>query len=359
MAYPRPAYDPAKTVKRKMMFGPGELEVPILDQPITPLENFKRAYTRTGPMWVPNSLTDFDTHMCQSLTTTSQIGADFGSREERSFKDWFGVEWVFVPIAGGPMLKPGTQFMDDITRWETDVKFPVLSDYNWEEYAADFMKNRYDPTRVLHINIGQGCTERLVALLGGYTDAMIAMAEEPEAVRAFLDKFADFTIEFFDLLYSLYPINMITYHDDWGTERDTFFSEAMMEEMVLEPTKRIVQHIKSKGVAFELHSCGCVGRFLPYMVDMGIDFLQLQRRANDIPALKAKYGDKIGFNTGLEGFERGTEVSREVLMNAIRNTVDIYGPNGGFYTSVTARDPELMWDAVQELYWYSREFYEK
>jgi hypothetical protein len=35
-------------------------------------------------------------------------------------------------------------------------------------------------------------------------------------------------------------------HDDWGHERDTFFSEKMMEELVYEPTKRIVQHVNPR-----------------------------------------------------------------------------------------------------------------
>jgi hypothetical protein len=59
--------------------------------------------------------------------------------------------------------------------------------------------------------------------MGGYTDAMLAMAVEPEAVKAYFDRYADFMIELTDILCALYPADMITYHDDWGTERDTFF----------------------------------------------------------------------------------------------------------------------------------------
>jgi uroporphyrinogen-III decarboxylase len=134
---------------------------------------------------------------------------------------------------------------------------------------------------------------------------MLALAVEPDAVRALLDRFADFEIELFDLLYALYPFNMVTYHDDWGTERDTFFSEKMMEEIVFAPTKRIIDNIRSKGVFFELHSCGNIKSVLPYMVELKADFLQIQRRAVNIPELKQMYGDKIGFNSGIEGLVPG------------------------------------------------------
>jgi uroporphyrinogen-III decarboxylase len=212
------------------------------------------------------------------------------------------------------------------------------------------MKNEHDPAKVLHVNIGPSCTERLVALLGGYTEGMSSLLIEPEAVKDFLDYFADFTMKFIDLVCGRYPVNLMTFHDDWGTERDTFFSEQVMEEIVYEPTKRIIDHIKSRGAAFELHSCGNIMRFVPYMIDMGIDFIQIQRRAVDIPALKIKYGDRIGIDAHIEGlvyFEQNPPI--EEYLQRIRKTVDLYAKKGGFITAITGDDPQYLWDAVFEL----------
>lgn len=184
------------------------------------------------------------------------------------------------------------------------------------------------------------------------------MSVEPEAVKDFINRFVDFTIEYFDFICSLYPVNMITYHDDWGTERATFFSPKMYEELIFEPTKRLFDHIKSKNVLIELHSCGNITNFIPYMIDMKVDFLQIQRRAVDIPAMKLKYGDKIGFNVMTEDAIPGISYPKQELMQKIRNTVDIYGKNGGVYVNVFEFNPELLWDAACELFAYSREFYD-
>jgi hypothetical protein len=166
------------------------------------------------------------------------------------YKAEFGCQWKYVVSAGGAMLDPdGEIVLEDVTRWEKDVKFPEL-----RLADSDFMDTRYDPSKVLHVNLFQGLTERLVALTGGYAEAMLAMAEEPEACLDFFNAFADWEISLIDRISEKYPVNMFTYHGRLGTERDTFFSERMMEEMVLEPTKRIVQHAKSKNAAFELHS---------------------------------------------------------------------------------------------------------
>ena len=354
MNYPRPPYQSEGIPLEEFSspFSGAKVSVPKLTYPISIRENFKRAYTRNHPLWVPNSMTDMVTTMAANLTGAGE--ADWTATEAYDWQDWFGVQWTFVPVAGGPMLKPGTQYLDDITQWKTRVKWPNLDDYDIRGLCEKFMKERYDPEKILHVNIGQGCTERLVAILGGYTDAMIALAEEPEAVIEFLEAFVDFTIRFFDTLYQYLPIDMITYHDDWGTERDTFFSEKMMEEIVYPPTKRLFDHIKEKGVCIELHSCGKIERFLPYMIDLGADFLQIQARANNMKLLKEKYGDRIGFNVNImpESQEEGA------VIKAVRETVDTFGKGGGLYSSVMGKDPRLVWDGIMELYYYSREYYE-
>jgi hypothetical protein len=338
-----------------------EVDVPIIDMPITPLENFKRMAKRDHPIWMPNALTDMQLLMLQEIADGKQIGPDFNKRptEDYQFYDWFGVCWTWVCSAGGAVTTPGVNLLDDITDWESVVKFPVLSEWDWKTRADDFMKNRYDPNKVLHIDLGPGCVQRLISILGGYSEGMLAFAEEPDAVKAFFNRFADFMIELVDLLFKYYPIDMLTIHDDWGTERDTFFSPKMMEDLVFEPTKRIISHIKAKGAIYMQHTCGNVSRFIPYMIDMGTDLLQIQRRAVNIPAMKEKYGDRIGFNVGIEGIEMGKPASKEEMIQKIRSTVDIYGRGGGAYVNLFDMNPERLWDYLYELFCYSREYYEK
>ena len=343
----------------------GEMfEAPVFDTPITPKENFKLAAKRSSPLWVPNALTDIQGLLTQSVAGHNvrgmQIHNDMLRRatEDYLFYDWFGASWTWVCSAGGAMLTPGTIVLEDITNWEKELKWPDLSEWGFEEKAAQYMRETYDPNKVMQYDLGRGCTERLVSIMGGYTEAMLALAVEPEAVSGFFDRYIDFMISVFDKMNSLYPLDMVTLHDDWGTERDTFFSEKMMEDLVFAPTKRFVDHVKSKGVIFELHSCGNITRFVPYMIQLGADFLQIQRRAVDIPMLKKQYGDKIGFNGTIEGIAPGESCTESEITAAVRRTVDTYAAGGGFYTGIPFREPRDIWTAVSELYAYSREYYD-
>ena len=360
--YERPKFqDPSvKMIEQKMMFSNRQMTVPQPDFPISSVENFRRMYKRENPVWVPNGVVEFNDMMPPDLTN-DRIDADWSSPVREEYRDMWDVEWVFVPEAGGPIVKPGTHYLEDITQWEKIVKFPDLNKLDFRARAKQNMEGIYADKmdRIFHIDVGLGASERFVALMGGYSEAMLAMAEEPEAVRDFYFAHTEFEMKFVDLMCELYPMNMFTYHDDWGNERNTFFSERMMEEIVFDATKKLFDHMKTKDVAIMLHSCGKIERFLPYMVDLGVDFIQIQTRCNDFAMIKEKFGDKLGINMGIEGLDFTKPVDRDGLIAAIRGTVDKYAKGGGLYMSMMGVPDALMWDGIMELFYYSREFYEK
>jgi len=363
----RPAFNepgfPTQTIRTN--FGDVELTLPKFDTPITPKENFIRAAKRDNPLWVPNHYTDHQLLYINEFGTDKlgkrQLGPDFKlqSQVDYDFIDPFGNSWTWVASAGGAMLTPGTKMCDDICDWEKAVKWPDFEEWTIRETAEAFMREKYDPAKVMHLNLHQGLTEQLVAMLGGYGEGMTAMAEEPEACLEFFNSCADFIIRFFDYMKSLYPVDFITYHDDWGTERAAFFSSKMFENLIQEPTQRIIDHIKGAGCIFELHTCGNVEQFIPYACDMGVDFLQIQRRAVNIPKMKELYGDRIGFNPMIENYDIGTNYSEKEIVEKVRKTVDLYAKGGGCYPWIFETNPELAWILSSELYCYSSEYYAK
>ncbi len=329
------------------------INAPVFDYPITPRENFQRAVKRENPMWVPTAVNDFNYTMGGVLTGLPDLRFDFPDRCD--WTDLFGCVWEWVPSAGGSMEKPNhPPVVDDITEWEKQVVWPDLSEDRIKASCEKYMSQPYyHPEKMNYYDIGMGCTERLVAILGGYTEAMLALAIEPEACREFMTELSRFHCEMFDKIAKYLPTDMIMYHDDWGTERDTFFSEKMMDEIVYAPNEIFFKHVKGKGVPIVFHSCGCIKRFLPYMVSLGADFLQLQARANQLKEYKEEYGDKLGFDLPLIG------ASSEEIVQYVKQGIDDLGKNGGLFSTVFGGDEKILWDGMQEMYCYSREYYEK
>ena len=367
MKYQRPAFMESgfPTFSSRSQVGNLPITMPKFDTPITPKENFLRAARRDKPLWVPNLLTDVQNFEKFDLGTHKpgkfQGGPNhrLASKEDYPYLDAFGNSWTWVASAGGAMLTPGTKILDDITEWEKVIKWPLFDEWTYIEDAEKFMAQQYDPEKALHVNIYQGLTEMLVAFLGGYGAGLLAMAEEPEAVAEFFDFFADDMIKFYDYMKKLYPIDIVTYHDDWGTQRATFFSPKMLEELIYEPTKKIVDHVKADGVLFQLHTCGKVDSFVPYMCQLGIDCIQIQGTAVDIPKVKELYGEKIGITMPFEGYVPGTSYTEEQVAKIVRESVDLYAKGGGYYPWIFESDPRALWTICAELYCHSREFYDK
>lgn len=328
------------------------VRVPVLDYPISPRENFQRVLKRENPLWVPTAVTDFNYVNAGDLTGLSDLRFDFTERCD--WADMFGCVWEWVPSAGGSMLKPNhAPVLQDITNWEKEIVWPVLDEELIKKSCGEVMeKSHYHPEKMNYYDLGQGCTERLVAVLGGYGEAMIALAEEPEACRDFMTEVSKFLCEMFDKIAKYFPTDMIMYHDDWGTERDTFFSEKMMDEIVYGPNKIVFDHIKNSDAAMVFHTCGCVTRFMPYIADLGPDFIQIQSRCNDLNEYKEKYGDILGIDVPLFGDPIFTK-------EFIHYIVDNYAKGGGLFSTVFGGAEEPLREILTELHSYSMEYYAK
>lgn len=329
------------------------INVPVFDYPISPRENFRRVLRHEKPMWVPMSLTDFNFTLGGELTGLPDLRFDFTERCD--WTDLFDCMWEWIPGAGGSMLKPNqTPVLSDITEWEKRIVWPDLGEARIKACCEKYMSQPYyHPGKMNYYDFGQGCTERLVAVLGGYTEAMLALAEEPEACREFMAELSRFNCEMFDRTTKYFPTDMIMYHDDWGTERDAFFSERMMDEIVYEPSEIFFKHVKNCGVSITFHTCGCVKRFVPHAISLGANFLQLQVRANDVKAYKEQYGDKIGFDVYM------IPVASDLVIQESRQYVDNIGKDGGLFCTIFGGDEKILWDGMQEMHCYSREFYEQ
>ena len=328
------------------------VNVPVFEYPISPRENFQRVLKRDNPRWVPTSLGDFNFTMGGVLTGLPDIRFDYTERVD--WTDLFGCVWEWVPSAGGSMLKPHhPPVLDDITEWEKKIVWPDLSEERIKACCEEYMSQPYFHSEKMNMfDLGQGCTERLVAVLGGYGEAMLALAEEPDACREFMAELSRFHCEMYDKVNKYFPTDMVMYHDDWGTERETFFGERMMDEIVYGPNEIFFKHVKDTGVAVLFHTCGCVTRFVPYAISLGADFMQIQTRANDVVSYKEKYGDKMGFDIYMI-HQAGEDYAAD-----IKRSIDEMGKGGGLFCTIFGGDEKTLWNGMQEVYWYSREYYE-
>lgn len=269
---------------------------------LTPRENILQVLNHKPPEYPPvfSNAVSGQTPLEILERAPAELRED-GKIWDGSGLDWFGVHWAAADDGSGGSTVD-TRFapvLDDICCWKEIVKFPELSSLDWEgigeRYAASL---RPDTLRGMIIH--SGLFERLNFLMG-MSEALIALMEEPEACREFMESIADYKIELLGYLIRYCKVEIIEMHDDWGHQTSSFFSPEVFKEVIAPPTKRIVDFCKSNGVFYMHHSCGFVENLIPIMVDeIGIEAWSSCQTMNNIPGIIEEYGEKLAIRGGMD-----------------------------------------------------------
>lgn len=246
--------------------------------------------------------------------------APFDPDREGGGSDMFGVIWEWVPQAGGSMVRPNHPKVSDITEWEKDIVFPDLSLWDWEASAEANRVFIGQKERLLGITVLNGLFERLVS----FTDmgeAMVSLVDEEgqEGVHRLFGRLVEFYISFLGKCKEYYKMDLVTFHDDWGSQRAPLFSLDTCRRMLVPYLKGIVDAVHGMGMIFELHSCGKNELLVPAMVEAGVDMWNGQD-VNDKQMLCQKYGDQMIF--GAAPIDLTPESSEEEVWASYRRFME-------------------------------------
>jgi len=187
--------------------------------------------------------------------------------------------------------------------------------------------------------IGLGVFESSWVLLRGPERFFMDMALDKPFVNALLEKLTDLHIKFHQNYLDAVGefIDVIAVSDDLGGENGPLISPASYEELIKPFQKKLWKSIKNNTEAFLfLHSCGSIHRFIPDLIELGVDIInpvQVAARDMDTRKLKEEFGDKITFWGAVDTqrilpFGSPDDVEREVK----KRILDL-APGGGYVLS--------------------------
>jgi uroporphyrinogen-III decarboxylase len=220
----------------------------------------------------------------------------------RTWRNNWGVtySWPEGYPGGMPIHTPETIVLKDIAQWRDVLKAPNLV-FPEEEYA-DFVNNAAACDRneqYLGMMMAPGLFEQTHHLMG-MEGALVAIAEEPDEVRAMIEWYADWEIEYAKTIIDHIAPDALLHHDDWGSSISTFMSPAMFDEVYQPVYKRLYGWYKDNGIELIVHhSDSYAATLVPQMIEMGIDIFQGATTTNNIPELIAKFGGQITIQGGL------------------------------------------------------------
>lgn len=293
--------------------------IQVFDTPVTPKEAYKALMMRK-PTWQVIGV--------EHRIFTPRIIPDNVARafvfEAQPFdpnkgggKDMFGIEWEYIPLAGGSMVRPGKPFMEDANEWYVKLAWPDIEKWDWEG-SANENNETYLASELYNVCWFQtGWYERLISFMD-FEGAALAMIDEDqkEAVKDLFDRLTDLYISIFDkFIYHFPSIDGFYIHDDWGSQKETFFSPATAKEMIVPFMKRVTDFLHSKGKYCELHSCGQLLKQVPNIIEAGWD-AWFGQTINDTQKIYELYGDKLLVGVIPDAFDPATISEEEQRMAA-------------------------------------------
>ena len=265
---------------------------------LTPHDNFIRFFKNEPVQWAPASrdMLRFDPDIIPDNIARGAVNETRRyTAEQYGGNDMFGVPWIYVPAERGSIEPPGYTMLEDICDWEEIVTFPDLDAWDWEG-AAERNRGYLSTDKLIDSTIYTGFFERLISFLG-FEDAAVAMIDEDseDAIHALFERLSDLYIEIIRRMNRHFHTGHIYLHDDWGTQKSTFFSASRHQEMIVPYLKKIASSAHEMGVFVEMHSCGCISTLIPNLISTGIDSWRGQPVINDKYALVKQYGKEFKF----------------------------------------------------------------
>ncbi len=284
-------------------------------------------------------------------------------QDGREHPDMWGTIYMFPPSAPGahPHVTPENAVIKDIEHWESQVKKPDVSHFDFtqaKEAAAKINRNEM----LAGFMFGGGLFERTHHLMG-MQEALINYLEYPDEMRGLLRLIADHKIEYIRMVAEECRPDIIFYHDDWGSKQNVFLPPAVWRDLIKPLQKEISDTIHDCGMIY-MHHADCICQpLVEDMVEIGVDIWQGVIAQNDIVKIQEITGGKLAMAGGIDGPKLDVAgTSEEAIRAEVRRAIDTYCPRGRFFPSIPNGKcfiPEIDAIVKDELKKYGREFAEK
>jgi hypothetical protein len=289
---------------------------------LSPKENYLRYLSGEVPEYIPSMLDGHGGRVAEDLLTPQAC-------PNGPIVTTLGVKYVgSADLNNGAMPAPGEYVITDILKWRDQLKIPDFSDFDFEDYYAK--KTKGVDLEHKYITFSNGDYFLTLVSLMGFEDAMLALYEEPEEVKALLEYVSEFYLLVLKQQIRYIKPDTLGLMDDDAAYRAPFFSVAMYREFFKPFHKLHCDLAHENGILIERHDCGRSESFVPDWIDLGIVSWTPAQATNDIPYIKKTYGDKIAIVGGWDNLKYDGCTDMDELRAALKAYVDLLAPGGRF-----------------------------
>lgn len=251
-----------------------------------------------------------------------------GDRNLKNTVDWWGCTWSRsdVPNMGLVTAHP----LEDWDALDTYV-WPDPDDERLYEGMAERFASSND--RYILTSIFALLFERMHHL-HGFENTLMDLYLEREKLEYLADRIVYIQVRTIQNISKRFPgmIHGLSFTDDWGTEQATFISCELFEDFFVPRYRKIFTACKEAGWDIWMHSCGKINDFIPYLIDLGVDAINMfQPVTNGIEEIGKRFAGKICFYTCCDIQKTLITGTDEEIEAEAKQLIDQWGTDdGGF-----------------------------
>ena len=274
----------------------------------------------------------------------------------------------------------GTTYTMPPNGYYYDVRTVPLAD---AETEADLRKFRWpdptDPSRIVglagEIETAHAAGEKVIMMcaatpglwehswyLFGFEQAFINVAANQPLMEVFTERLLEWQMAYWDMVLAEvgHSLDLVQIGEDLGTQNGPMMSPTTFRRIYKPRMRSLLEAIQKKTRArVYLHSCGSIYRFIPDVIECGIQVLnpvQVNAAEMDSARLKREFGKDLTFwGGGCDPVIMGTGTPRQVVEDVKRRIHDL-APGGGIVfgsvhniqANVPPENSVAMFDAARE-----------
>ena len=301
------------------------------------------------------------------------VRAPFPVQKSHPPEEWEDPEGFFLKDAWGTVLrmpKKGGHYYDLVAvpmkgcldNSEDEYTFPPVPGIapGAAEQARAFQEEGYPV--VIPEQYGNGFLQTGPKVFG-YEDWMMMLALDDRRTGEFMEKLLEGKMRYWDSVAVAFgdTIDIVCELDDLGTQSGPFIDPAMFRKKIKPYYKKLFDHIRKVTKAkVYMHSCGSVVKFIPDLIDSGVDILnpvQISAEGMDSVFLKKEYGKDIVFwGGGIDTQKILPQGRPSEIRDHVKRNIEVFSKDGGFVfatvhnvqSDVPLENFLAMWEAFRE-----------
>lgn len=216
------------------------------------------------------------------------------ARKDEAYIDDWGCQWETTEDG-----ITGTVTKHPLNEWEDykDYKIPDSSicmgigKINWEEERKRIV-NLKESGKIAMSGLRHGHTFLQVCDIRGYENVIFDMQDEEPLLDKLLEDITEFNLDIINRYLDM-DVDIITYPEDLGMQIGPMLSPENFQKYILPCYEKMIAPAKKKGTPIHMHSDGDIRTLIPFLMESGMNVLNLQDLVNGIPWIKENLKGKV------------------------------------------------------------------